>query len=496
MTRLSTDINVPKRLQKAAWIILAIGLTLKLVAMLFFPPHFDSNYYLNIGSNFIERNGLTPYMWRLPESSNIIAGSGTGYGIVLQALWFQVFGLSLFAGRLYSFIMALAMLAVVFVAARIWFGKPTAWYALLFGGASSIFFASFTLRMDAAATFAYAAVLLLHVYAVYRKGGIWHFFVGLLAILTTEMHILGLVYVGGLAFYYGVDYLRNCWQDRRLMLRHSAIYYYMGALCAGIVYLFIHVLPNPEAYFLIPNACVYCEPHSLLKEIGRVVNFLARYPIEAVLVPATVYAAFRRGRPEDRHFGVLLAGCVLSLVIISPPNQSEYTTHLLPLFLIGIATWFAFGFSRSFSMSRQRAANLTATAMLAVSLAFFAHWLREPPPEDSRITFVRENIPADRVIMGNVLAFHQLLDYPLFLSYRDDERYTVLLNGETYYDFWEREQPDVFLPHLESDQNYRDWRADDEWTRYMAANGFREIREGIWLEPSLYQMLMAQELQN
>lgn len=484
--------NVSRRLQCACWVFLALGLALKLVAMLFFPPHFDSNYYLNIGSHFIEQGGLTPYMWRLPESSNIIAGSGTGYGIVLQALWFRVFGLSLFTGRLYSFLMALGMIAAVFIATRIWFGEAAAWYTILFGGASSIFFASFTLRMDAAGTFTYALALLLHVYAVYRRSGIWHFFVGVVAILTTEVHILGMIYVGGLAFYYGVDYLTACWQDRRLILRHSAIYFYLGALSAGIVYLLIHVLPNPEAYFLIPNACIYCEPRSLVKEIGRMVNFLARYPIEAALLPLILYASFRRGRPEDRHFGLLLIGCVLSMVIISPPNQSDYSTHLLPLLLIGIATWFSFGFTQNFSMSRQRAANLTATAMLAVSIAFIAHWLREPPPTDSRIAFVRDNIPIDQVIMGNVLASHHLLDYPSFLSYRDDERYTVLLNGETFYDFWEREQPAVFLAHLESDQNYLDWRSDEEWVRYMTDHNFKEAYPDVWVVPELYESLTGQ----
>ena len=484
--------NVPQRLRRACWVFLALGLALKLVAILFFPPHFDSNYYLNIGSNFIERGGLTPYMWRLPDSSNIIAGSGTGYGIVLQALWFRIFGLSLFAGRLYSFLMGLGMLAAVFAATRIWFGKATAWYALLFGGASSIFFANFTLRMDAAGVFGYSLTLLLHVHAVYRRAGIWHFFTGVLAILTTEIHILGLIYVGGLAFYYGVDYLRDCWQKRRLLVGHSAIFFYAGALCAGIVYLVIHILPNPEAYFLIPNACIYCEPRSVLKEIGRFVNFLARYPIEAALLPLVLFAAFRRGRPEDRHFGLILAGCMLSMVIISPPNQSDYSTHLLPLLLIGIAAWFGFGFSQSFSMSRQRAANLTATAMLAVSIAFIAHWLRDPPVDDSRIAYVRENIPADQVIMGNVLYTHQLLDYPLFLSYRDDERYTVLLNGETFYDFWAREQPVVFLPHLESDQNYVDWRDDDEWVRYMTEHDFKEVYPDVWVAPQLYEVLTSQ----
>jgi len=482
--------TVSRRLQQACWAFLAIGLLLKLVAMLFFPPHFDSNYYLNIGSNFIERGGLTPYMWRLPESSNIIAGSGTGYGIVLQALWFRVFGLSLFIGRLYSFLMGMGLLGAVFMTTRVWFGSPTAWYALLFGGASSIFFANFTLRMDAPGQFVYALVLWLHVVAVYRRrSGLWHFLVGLLAILTTEVHILGLIYVGGLAFYYFIDYLLTCWQRRRILINHGAIFFYAGALIAGVIYLLIHVVPNPEAYFLIPNDCVYCDPRSILKEIGRAVNFLARYPMEAILLPLVLISAFRRGRPADHHFGLLLAGCMLSMAIISPPNQSDYSTHLLPLLLIGIAAWFGFGFSQMFSMRWQRSANLTATAMVAVNIAFIVFWLREPPPEDPRIAFLEANVPTNQVVMGNILTYHHLIDYPLFLSYQDDERYTVRLNDETYREFWEREQPTVFLPHLETDPNYIDWRMDAEWVQYMDDHDFQEVYPGVWVTPELSGMI-------
>jgi hypothetical protein len=310
-----------------------------------------------------------------------------------------------------------------------------------------------------------------------------------LAIFTAEFHILGLVYVGGLAFYYGIDYLTTCWKTRRVILNHRAIFFFFGALVAGIIYLFIHVLPNPEAYFLIPNDCSFCEPRSLLKEIGRAVNFLFRYPIEAVLLPLILFASFRRGRPEDRHFGLLLVGCMVSMAVISPPNQSDYSTHLLPLLLIGIAAWFGFGFSPDFSMRWQRAANLTATAMLAVNIAFIAHWLREPPPDDPRIAFVKEHVPTDQVVMGNLLTYHHLLDYPLFLSFHDDERYSVRLNGETFTDFWERENPTVFLPHLETDQNYVDWHLDTEWVQYMEDHGFIEVFPDVWVEPDLSELI-------
>ena len=52
----------------------------------------DENYYINIYQNYVDRGELTPYMWRLGGDTNIIAGSGTGYGIFVLIGWMRIFG--------------------------------------------------------------------------------------------------------------------------------------------------------------------------------------------------------------------------------------------------------------------------------------------------------------------------------------------------------------------------------------------------------------------
>jgi hypothetical protein len=61
--------------------------------------HYDENYYINIAQNYADRGELTPYMWRLGDAG-IIAGGGSGYGIVLLAEWLRLVGYSLFWGRM------------------------------------------------------------------------------------------------------------------------------------------------------------------------------------------------------------------------------------------------------------------------------------------------------------------------------------------------------------------------------------------------------------
>ena len=74
MTRES--LSNEQRLIRAAMLFLMLGLLIKALSMPVEEVHWDTNYYLNIGSNFVERGELTPYMWRLGADTHIIAGSG------------------------------------------------------------------------------------------------------------------------------------------------------------------------------------------------------------------------------------------------------------------------------------------------------------------------------------------------------------------------------------------------------------------------------------
>ena len=111
-----------QQIWQPALLFLMLGLLLKILSMSFAAVHQDSGYYLNIGSNFIERGELTPYMWRLGADTNIIAGSGTGYGVLLLNYWFKVFGLSLLSGYIFMYLAGLLSLVVLYFLARDWWG--------------------------------------------------------------------------------------------------------------------------------------------------------------------------------------------------------------------------------------------------------------------------------------------------------------------------------------------------------------------------------------
>lgn len=478
-----------ERLQRYAVVIIGLALLLKLVALLVWRVHLDTNYYLNIASNFIERGGLTPYMWRVPPEANIVAGSGTGYGILIQTYWLKAFGLNLISGRVLSYLASALALVPMYFTVRRWWDAPTALVSVTLAAVSVTFLVLLTMRMDALGMLGYSTVLLVHVYAV-ASGRWWlHALAGVLAIAVTELHILGTVYVFGLAFYYAVDFLRTAWAQRGIPWRHGAWFYYGGAFVAGLVYIWLRILPNPDDYFLISSLCLYCEPASLSNEAVRYVVALARRPVEMGLLIVAVYTALRRRTPQDVHYLLLVAGCVLALGIISPPLLPVYTSHLWAVIMLGVGAAFTHGRGAALKLPRWRlrAIGGLAALVLAVYSVQIVRLATAPNPPDPRIAYVQEHLPSDAVIAGNDSLYHHLLDYPLYLSNGEEFGLIVstTLRGERGADVWERERPDAVLLDFDNATSQIEPEHVDSLRAYIVDNGFVEVVPGLWIPPEL-----------
>lgn len=470
----------PQTLIRPALVLILSALAIKLAALFVWPVHLDSNYYLNIASNSIERGGLTPYMWRVPPDANIIAGSGTGYGILLQTGWLRIFGLSLLAGRALSYLAGVGLLIVMFAITRALYDGPAAWVTVAATAISTTFFSLLTLRMDALGYLAYALVLWVHGVAVQRKSWPLHALAGVLAIAATEVHILGTVYVFGLAFYYAVDFLRGWRRDGRIPWRHGAFPYYAGAFVAGLVYLWLRVLPNPDEYFLISRICRFCDTGSPARELTRHIVFGAVRPIETVLIVVAIVTAWRRRTPADQHWLMLAVGCLLAMGIISPPQIPVYTAHLLPVLMLGVGPAVIRGIGRGRPLPRWRLrAGVIVGVLVLVGYVGYVGWLATRPADaDPRIAWVYENIPTDAVIVGYDGQFHALLDYPNFLSSSEDFGLEVgtTIRGETFTDVWNREQPVALLVDLDNVPSLRE---------YALLRDFEEVLPDLWVSPTM-----------
>jgi hypothetical protein len=473
---------IPRAFRTAALVtvaILAFGVALKLVGVWTFPTHVDANFYLNIGTNALLDGDLTPRMWRLPDDSGIIAGSGTGYGILLLTGWFRLFGVSVLAGRLLMVILGVVFTVVIALAASVWWQDRYVGVAAgLFAGVSTSPFFAFQVRMDMAGYLAYALVLWGLALAIHHKRAWGYGVVGLGLVAAAEFHILALVYIVGVTLMLLVEVLLDWRTTRRLSALFPFVWYAVGGLVGGIIYAAVHILPNPSGYFLIATACPACDPRGWPKELERFRNFYAFRPVEAALVTVSLIAALTRRTPADRRWLLLFGGGVLAYPLISPPSQIEYISHMAPLFVMGIATLTVHGFRQRGAFSPRGALVVHAVALMllfvqAGRLWFVANLPDRTPPE---IVALREyDLPYDTVIMGNFLLYEYLIPYTEFLSFDKEDVYTLTLRGEDYPTFWAREAPTVFIG---------DPTTNAELVAYLEAADFVEVTENLWLHPN------------
>lgn len=461
--------------------------------------HWDTDYYLNIGTAFIDRNTLTPLMWRLDPHWNIISGSGSGFGVIFLALWLKLFGLSVINGQLLMYVVGLATLPVVYVLLKQWWNEQSALWGLLFFVLSNTFFEDFYIRMDAPNIFVCTCILLLHITAIKTQRKSLHFLVGIALGLALEVHILALLYVGALSVYYFAAHLHDLKQANKLWVLMPAIYYGVGLGLALTVYTVIHILPNPYIYFLISRSCDGCTPPGLAKEVSRWELFVQRQYYLIWILLLGIGIAFIRRSKADVHFILLLAGGLATLTALNPPTSVEYTGMLLPLFAMGVGALVAdanqLRRKRSYILLQVLYIFLCISTLVVRSseTAFTfqreygaAPWLYSPgiPEQDyiAAIQYIRAYVPHDAVIMGHPTMYSDLVEYHRFLSYRDGDRYGVTIRGESFQSFWEREQPVIFL----GDPSH-----DSDLLAFMnLQGGFEEVKPELWINKSYLSSLV------
>ena len=130
-----------------------------------------------------------------------------------------------------------------------------------------------------------------------------------------------------------------------------------------------------------------------------------------------------------------------------------------------------------FSRERLAIGAVIAGCMFAVRFIWLAVEFVVPAKFYGDVDYVRAYVPQDTVVMSLPEVYFELLDYDRFLSYRDGERYGILLRDEDYPTFWERERPQVFVGEPKPD--------DDEWWAYMHAHDFRQVRDTVWIAADL-----------
>jgi|GEM_PF-2697090 len=470
---------------RVALIIIMLALIYKAGMMFVANVNYDTNYYLNIGINFVEHGELTPYMWRLNDVSNIIAGSGTGYGILLPGYWFKIFGVSLLSGYIFNYIVGILILIASYFLTRMWWNSDVvAWVAVSFLALTVAFTKIFYLRMDALGILAYTIVLIIHKYACDSDRKSLHFLVGMAVIAATEFHMQALLYVASLSVYYLVQQIHIMRRDKKIFQLTPSLYFYAGAFVAGVIYLLIHVAPDPEAYFIIMKgpAITFTAPGPY-KEFLRLITAVSLFPIDVTLFFIALAVAAIRRSDADKHIFWLIPGYLLALLVLSPPTQTHYSLHVFPLIVLVVGGVFVPGDGSPVNLSRIQLFASSAAACVMLLFHFFTFAINSAAQQGyyDGIDYVLDYVPEEAVVMSHIDMFHHLIDYTEFISFRDGERYGILLRGEDYLSYWEREHPVVFVGSIHEDEV--------DWYIYMHRHNFVHVRDDVWVDGDYYNTL-------
>ena len=416
----------------------------------------DESYYINIFQNYVDRGELTPYMWRLGGNTNIIAGSGTGYGIFLLIGWMKLFGESLFGVRMLMVIAGLATAWIYYLLSMRWWGSQEAGIAaLIFGLVSTSAFYTLVGRMDAIGILSYSLLLLLHITAVRQDKNWPHFLVGAAAILTTEFHILGLLYAGALALYYFYQLAQKIYKERKLSLNNPSAFYFAGAGVFGILYIIVHILPGPKTYFLIATTCAICKMGRFETEYQRIMNLLSHRPVELLLLLLILYFVIRKGK-SYRHYLILLVGYLVSQIIISPPAHTQYFSHMIPMLTVGLAGGVQYFLSTKTTDQKDtlKIIFLVVSLLLLVfnpipvvieQFPYHPYENAYPIPDDPQIDYIKEHIPTSTVVLTTADNFYPLKEYRNFLQYAANLEYGLTIRQESKAQFWNRINPQVIF---------------------------------------------------
>jgi hypothetical protein len=446
--------------------------------------HYDENYYLNIAQNFVDRGQLTPYMWRLGDI-HIISGGGSGYAILILIGWLRLVQFSLFWGRMFSVAAGLLTALTIYKVASLWWNSRTAGLAALaFSLASTSPFYTLILKMDAIGILTYSAVLLLFLFALSSNRRWLHFCVGLAAVAAAEFHVLAILYLFAFSTYYGICFLEEGLSKRRLVFTSGPVFFAFGAALAGSLYLAVHVLPDPKAYFLIPSHCFECTEPIYLTELKRVLRLLYLRPIEVAIFLLAVTSAFSRRKAEDRRYLIFVAAYLVAQALSHTPPYMHYTNHFWPLIAVGAAGFVARGFDGLENKRRFNVSVMVAFLLLFSNLGmhlvgFHPYLIANQLSDSPAVETIQREIPPDTVIMGKVPSFYQLRAYKNFLAYRDGSVYGALLRQESMLAFWNRVRPQVIL------LNPEDFSTDPELKQYMAQHHFMQKMDGLYFSGDL-----------
>jgi hypothetical protein len=375
---------------------------------------------------------------------------GVGYGVTVYARWIEFFGVSIASGRV--FIWLIHFLAVICIGFAGWrlYDRQIGILAALLAASSPLLLAQRIIRPEIGLPI--IGALLFVTYRASQERPWWGFVSGWLAVFSLEIHAAGVAYIVGIIGLYLYDGLQ-AWREQRTFLLPRYGAFALGLLFGAGSYILFHVLilEQPARFFEdLRSNRLFLTRLSATESVLRIFTpYIENAPTEVLFFAVGFLGLILRRRTNDKYVVCFWVFSSLGYYLFVP-RKGYYLALFAPFVTLSIATLLRDGFERR--AFRLTAGGLAICAMYifctsgqfiavsspGISLSQFP--AGSPLPIDLRIRALSK--PGSKVV-GNILSYWGLLDYPHFYASEAEYDPAAMISGEDPYARWQRLAPDV-----------------------------------------------------
>lgn len=333
------------------------------------------------------------------------------------AYWYDLFGFSFGAGRIFIYVISLVAILIVFVTVRRRYSDATAWFVALLGMLAALNLNVY--RQDVGVALLIATGLLFLSLAHLQMRAIYHLLIGLAFGFSLDGHPNAYRFSAGIGVAYLVELAAirlntRRWQFTPLLLLIAGglagVGLYIGLWTLGSDH-FLDAASRPNFQFNLLNAFAVISDYLL--------SALDLIPLLSLTTVIGLVAVWRHGTPFEHKIAIIFVVSTIVLAIVFGYVRTYYLIHSLPVFLL----LSAYGFFQLEQALRQsghlHAVWMLILALLVASGGLLVSMLQSEVSNnyDAARTIARElrdYLTLDDRIVGADPLYFELSDYPHF----------------------------------------------------------------------------------
>lgn len=295
----------------------------------------DEGTNSNLSQTFIKHGHLGFSFFRFASYGAVFSSVHMGLGY-----WYGLFGLSLEAGRMFTLLIGLMTVSILFLTVRHLYSLAAAWLGLILS-VYVILVINF-LRSDIGVAFYLALAFFIFVLAQ-RSGRIGlHAMVGFIVGFSMDGHPSAFRFIAAFAAAYALEYGIALWKRKRFFIYWPFVALILGEAAGLAAYIGVYLLIEPESFLL------NLRQPSVSPDFWRIPNILVlqfnaalqNAPILLGTALLGVFIAIQRRTPIDRLLVVVLMVSVIIYGFFFGLHRDYYTLHVLPLLVLLAAGMF------------------------------------------------------------------------------------------------------------------------------------------------------------